>query len=663
MPERYPASVPSGLLRRVAPGVVVLFFVLVMTACILGIVAWKALEAKAKVLERGATDIQNLAHSLAEHAAHTIQSADIAMTGMVDLLMYQNPLPERFNKYLAETVVALPQIREIGVLDTNGNWRYSSLPETPHYSNADRDYFIHHRDTPGKQLRISAPLQSRLTGRTTIVLSKRISKPDGSFAGVLTAAIDRDYFNNFYRTFQLGPDGAISLLRNDGAVLVRWPLSDRSSDLSKTDLFTKHRKLSSVGYYKIVSPFDGVVKYFGYEETSQFPLIVTVAMAESWVLSGWTTALRTDAVVAGVLLCMIILLATLLSSQFNFRIKTERALREREAHYRLLANNIADIIILIDARGILRFVSQSVEPVLGQRASELIGTSCLDIVHPDDKKSVLAASASLSGPEAVGTLVFRVYRLDGTVAWVEINFKQAAEGTEPGQVVGVLRDVTERKRMEDELNMLNRRLTQLAATDGLTGLTNRRSFDDFLRRAYETCDEISVLLIDIDSFKGYNDTYGHQAGDRCLQAVAKVIGDATSNTSSLSARYGGEEFAVVLPNVSEDGAVKVAEAIRLTVRALGLPNTAATRGYVTVSAGVATRTRATLGEAALVGEADIALYEAKRLGRNRTILYASLALQYVETVSIQHNPEVASADRDRTAAPATATTPVNDRLT
>ena len=130
-----------------------------------------------------------------------------------------------------------------------------------------------------------------------------------------------------------------------------------------------------------------------------------------------------------------------------------------------------------------------------------------------------------------------------------------------------------------------------------------------------------MLLFDIDNFKGYNDAYGHQAGDRCLQAVAKVIGDATSNTSGLSARYGGEEFAVVLPNVSEDDALKVAEAIRLTVRALGLPNTAATRGYVTVSVGVATRTRSTLGEAALVGEADVALYEAKRLGRNRTIVY------------------------------------------
>src|ERR1044072_4889384 len=99
------------------PGMIVVLFALVMTSCILGVVIWKALEAKAAALARGATDIQNLAHSLTQNADHSIQAADIAMTGMVDLLMYQNPLPERFNKYMAETVAALPQIREIGALD------------------------------------------------------------------------------------------------------------------------------------------------------------------------------------------------------------------------------------------------------------------------------------------------------------------------------------------------------------------------------------------------------------------------------------------------------------------------------------------------------------------------------------------------------------------
>jgi diguanylate cyclase (GGDEF)-like protein/PAS domain S-box-containing protein len=646
MPDR---DLPEtdGPLRRVSPAVVVIAFALVMTACVLGVVVWKALDAKKTTLARGQTDIQNLAHSLAEHAAHAIQSADIAMAGMVDLLRYRDPIPERFNRYLVETVNSLPQMREIGVFDANGKWLYSSLPQTPLHNNSDRRYFTYHRETRGSALRINEPLQSRLTGRSTIILSKRIDKQDGSFAGVLTAAIDSDYFNQFYRTFQLGPDGSISLLRDDGVVLIRWPASDRSTNLSGTELFSKLLKQNSVGYQKIISPFDGIEKYIGYEKTPHFPMVVTVAMSDEWLLSDWWKTLRTDAIVASVLLCMILLLAAVLFLQFRFRMKTERTLREREAHYRLLANNIADIIILIDARSLIRYVSQSVEPVLGLRPEELLGKSCFDMIHPEDRESVRSATARLSGIDTVSTVVFRTWRADGTLAWVESKFKLAAQPNDPAQTefLCVIGDVTERKRMEDELTQLNRRLTQLAATDGLTGLTNRRTFDSFLRREYEACDEIAVLLFDIDNFKGYNDTYGHQAGDRCLQAVAKAIGDAISTTSGLSARYGGEEFAVVLPNTTDAAALKVAEGIRLTVLALGIPNTPSSRGYITISAGVAARNRSTIDEAALVGGADTALYEAKRLGRNRSILYSSLDLRYVESESIQHAGEFMPAER------------------
>ena len=272
------------------------------------------------------------------------------------------------------------------MLDANGKWLYSSLPQTPLHNNSDRRYFTYHRETPGSALRINEPLQSRLTGRSTIILSKRIDRQDGSFGGVLTAAIDSDYFNEFYRTFQLGPDGSISLLRDDGIVLIRWPVSEKSTDLSSTELFSKHLKQSSVGYYKIISPFDGIEKYIGYEKTphfhdgrhrGDFGRVAAVRLAED-------VAHRRDRC-RPFCLCMILLLAAVLFSQFRFRMRTERALREREAHYRLLANNIADIIILIDARSLLRYVSQSVEPVLGMRPEDLLGKSCFDMIHPEDQ--------------------------------------------------------------------------------------------------------------------------------------------------------------------------------------------------------------------------------------------------------------------------------------
>jgi PAS domain S-box-containing protein len=462
MPHRNPPD-PGGPLRRITSTAMVITFALVMTASVLGVMAWKALDAKKATLASGSADIQNLVHSLAEHASHTIQAVDIAMAGMVDLLKHRDPEPDRFNKYLAETAKTLPQLRGIGVADGKGNWTYSSFPETPRHNVSDRNYFAYHRDTPDNTLRISELLQSRIDDRSSmIVLSKRITKLDGSFGGVVAAAIDKDYFNGFYRTFQLGPDGGISLIRSDGTLLIRWPASDKTRDLSRTDLFSKHLKLSSVGYYKIISPFDGIVKHFGYEETPHYPAVVTVAVSEDWLLAEWRKGLRTDAIVAGVLLCMILMLSALLALQFRFRSKTERALREREAHYRLLANNIADIIILIDARSLLRYVSRSAEPVLGLRPKDILGKSCFDLVHPDDRESVKSATTRLNGVDSVSTVVFRHYRGDGTLAWVESKFKLASEPSDPARTefLCVIRDVTERKRMEDELTQLNRRLTQ-----------------------------------------------------------------------------------------------------------------------------------------------------------------------------------------------------------
>ena len=632
MPDQTP-SASLSLSRRIAPAAIVTFFALAMSASVLGLVVWKAIAAKAATLERGQIASENLAHSLAEHAAHTIQAADISLSGMAELLKFQTPLPERFNHYLASTVEALPQIREIGVLDANGEWQYSSLPEAPNYSNADRDYFIYHRDTPDPALRISQPITSRLTGRSSIILSKRITKQDGSFGGVLTAAIDSDYFSSFYGKFQLGSGGGIGLLRNDGIVLMHWQPTNVGADLSKMELFAVHLKQSPVGYYRTISPFDGKVKYFGYEQTSRYPLVVTVSRSEDELLAGWRTTLRMDALVGGVLLCMILLLAALLWSQLRFRLKTESELREREARYRLLADNIADIVIVLDGHGKLLYVSQSVEPVLGLRGEQLIGKSWLDLIVPEDRQRVLTATSQLT--DSASTIAFRTLRADQSVAWVESNFKLVSERGDRSTMkyVCVLRDVTQRKTMEEELSSLNTRLAELATTDGLTGLANRRTLDGFLRREFAACDSLSVLLFDIDNFKGYNDNYGHQAGDECLKVVASIIADATSNTPGMSARYGGEEFVIVLPNVPESGALRVAEAVRLTVRSLGIPNSASSRGYVTVSVGVSASTSATLDEAALIGDADLALYEAKRQGRNRS--FESSALKHVESAPLQ----------------------------
>lgn len=183
-------------------------------------------------------------------------------------------------------------------------------------------------------------------------------------------------------------------------------------------------------------------------------------------------------------------------------------------------------------------------------------------------------------------------------------------------VVETLRDLTDEK-------MAQAALEQLATRDGLTGLANRRCFDDTLQaewaRALRQVQPLSLLMVDVDNFKAYNDAHGHLGGDECLKRVARAVA-SEMRANDLVARYGGEEFAVVLPNQSLKGAAIVAERIRSRVEQLQLPCRFAV-GHVTVSIGAATAIAGPDNHAnQLVAIADAALYRAKHLGRNRISL-------------------------------------------
>ena len=179
-----------------------------------------------------------------------------------------------------------------------------------------------------------------------------------------------------------------------------------------------------------------------------------------------------------------------------------------------------------------------------------------------------------------------------------------------------------RVQIQVELKRAREQLTQLAATDSLTGLANRRHLDECLEREYarlaRTCANLSVVLVDIDHFKRFNDRHGHVRGDECLQAIARAIGRAMFRPADLAARYGGEEFACILPDTSEDGALATAERVREAIATLHIPHSASpTAEYVTASFGVATeRCRPGHSELGLLARADEQLYMAKANNRN-----------------------------------------------
>jgi diguanylate cyclase (GGDEF)-like protein len=177
-----------------------------------------------------------------------------------------------------------------------------------------------------------------------------------------------------------------------------------------------------------------------------------------------------------------------------------------------------------------------------------------------------------------------------------------------------------RERTE-QLEEANRKLAMMSYVDVITEVSNRRSFDEELamewRRSTRTRSSLSLLMVDIDGFKAFNDALGHQAGDKCLRTVAAVISECVRRAGDTVARYGGEEFVVLLSDTESAGAAILAERIRNAIEQRNIVHPAMLRGRLTVSIGVATTAgKETLEPSTLVRAADAALYQAKRDGRN-----------------------------------------------
>jgi diguanylate cyclase (GGDEF)-like protein/PAS domain S-box-containing protein len=305
------------------------------------------------------------------------------------------------------------------------------------------------------------------------------------------------------------------------------------------------------------------------------------------------------------------------------------ALAEAECRYRGLIDTMGVAVYTTDTQGRLTLYNEAAvrlwgcRPALGDArfcgAWKLYTPDGEPLPHDECPMAVaLRENRVVTGGEAVAE------RPDGT----RVPFAaypaplRDADGTLVG-AVNVLMDITERKSLENQLTTANAELAILSTIDCLTGLANRRQFDRVLsnewgRAEREQC-PLSLLLIDADCFKAYNDAHGHPAGDAVLKAVAACLRDNLRRSTDLAARYGGEEFAVVLPNTGLQGAADVAEEIRRSVLALGLPHGASALGIVSVSIGVAAVVPHD-GDSAtsLLERADAALYEAKRRGRNRT---------------------------------------------
>jgi diguanylate cyclase (GGDEF)-like protein/PAS domain S-box-containing protein len=312
---------------------------------------------------------------------------------------------------------------------------------------------------------------------------------------------------------------------------------------------------------------------------------------------------------------------------------TERTALERELRQskNLLSHAMAgmpDGFAMFDSEGILLFCNEQYRDafplsadarVIGAHISDILRRVAetrerLDISYDSMEDWIKAASGTLHENKNE-----EIQLQNGD--WRSIKTRRAADGT----AMVVVSDITTMKQAEIALRLSAEQMKNLAETDGLTGIVNRRAFDDaFLREAARSARNktpLSLLMIDIDRFKAFNDTYGHPAGDRCLRLVSECLHRSVKRPADIVARYGGEEFVVLLPETDENGAAIVAEGFASHLREENIVHSQSEFGRVTASIGISSATGRVLREEpnSLVSMADAALYEAKAQGRNRIL--------------------------------------------
>lgn len=274
------------------------------------------------------------------------------------------------------------------------------------------------------------------------------------------------------------------------------------------------------------------------------------------------------------------------------------------------------------------YIGPQIEALLGwPQGSWLSANDWAERMHPEDREWVVNFCVAQSQSGLDHEADYRALTRDGRYVWIRdvVHVLRNAAG-EVEALVGFMFDISERKQTEQKLLQLQKQLEELSYQDGLTGVANRRMFDNRLQMEWSNAQRnslpLSLILLDIDYFKQYNDHYGHVRGDDCLKSVGQALSGAAVRPRDLLARYGGEEFVLLLPETDAQAAAQVAERCRQLIREQNIQHAhSQVAPLLTISLGVGTLVPGPFDQPeAFLERVDSLLYKAKHQGRDQAVL-------------------------------------------
>jgi diguanylate cyclase (GGDEF)-like protein len=361
-----------------------LLFVAVVIVSILALDVWQAWTARAEALRTAQVSVSNLARALAQHAGDTVQEADSVLLGLVERVETEGvgaAQLARLHGLMESNVAFLEQLHGLFLYDKDGNWLATSNQSFPAgANNADREYFAYHREHAERGAHLGPVIRSRSTGDLIIPLSRRIDAADGSFAGVMLATLNVEYFRRFYEGFDIDQNGVIVLLLRDGTILVRLPFDPNviGTSAAKGKLFTDLLPQARSGTSMYRSIVDKVERMYGYQALEKYPLVVEAARSRDALLAPWREGLFRSAVIVALVLLAMLLFGIALLRQIRSGLRSEAQLREaRDALHKLALEDA-----LTDLANRRRLdVALPQEIARSRRSGRSLGLIMLDIDH------------------------------------------------------------------------------------------------------------------------------------------------------------------------------------------------------------------------------------------------------------------------------------------